>query len=208
MVDFRRYTNLAALIHMLSTKTITLLNPATWEDRNNSYFMAEYKRRIKAKTVLAACFAETKETFHHWKVFSGGSDGVCVVFRKTELLEELDKNPKVLMSEIDYKSIDQLKLDQVIITSKLPFTKRLAYEDEREYRVVYSDSLKEIQYKSFEIKLNWIDRVIFSPWFSEKLQKTVGRTLRTIEGCGKIELKRSTIIDNETWKKAASGIGK
>jgi hypothetical protein len=53
-----RYTNLTATIHMLRSRSITLLNPATWDDRNDAYFMAEYKRKVDAKTVLALCFAE------------------------------------------------------------------------------------------------------------------------------------------------------
>jgi hypothetical protein len=57
---FRRYTNLAAAIHMLRTKSITLLNPATWDDKNDAYYMAEYKRLKDAATVLA--FALQKAT--------------------------------------------------------------------------------------------------------------------------------------------------
>jgi hypothetical protein len=34
---FRRYTNLAAVVHLLHAKAITLLNPATWDDRNDAY---------------------------------------------------------------------------------------------------------------------------------------------------------------------------
>jgi hypothetical protein len=40
-----RFTNLAAAIHMLRTRTITLLDPNTWDDKNDAYFMAEYKRQ-------------------------------------------------------------------------------------------------------------------------------------------------------------------
>src|SRR6516164_3658196 len=40
------------------TKTITLSNPATWDDRNDAYFMAEYKRKVDAKTILALCFGK------------------------------------------------------------------------------------------------------------------------------------------------------
>ena len=46
---FRRYTNLAAVVHLLHAKAVTLLNPATWDDRNDAYYMAEYKRLKQAK---------------------------------------------------------------------------------------------------------------------------------------------------------------
>ena len=84
---FRRYTNLAAVVHLLHAKAVTLLNPATWDDRNDAYYMAEYKRLKQAKTVLALCFAETTETYHHWRVFSHGADGVCIEFDKDRLLK-------------------------------------------------------------------------------------------------------------------------
>ena len=45
---------------MLRTKSITLLNPATWDDKNDAYYMAEYKRLKDAATVLA--FALQKAT--------------------------------------------------------------------------------------------------------------------------------------------------
>jgi hypothetical protein len=64
MNSFRCYTNLAAIIHLLQNKWITALDPTTWDDKNDSYFMAEYKRLSGAQTLLALCFAEQAETYH------------------------------------------------------------------------------------------------------------------------------------------------
>lgn len=80
----RRYTNLAATLHVLQNSCLTLLNPGTWEDRNDAFFMSEFKRR-GAQSVLALCFAEVAETYHHWRVFSHGSDGVCLEFNRPKL---------------------------------------------------------------------------------------------------------------------------
>jgi hypothetical protein len=66
---FRRYTNLTATIHILKSRTISLLSPELWDDRNDAYFMSRYKELKSAKSVLALCFAETSETYHHWRVF-------------------------------------------------------------------------------------------------------------------------------------------
>jgi hypothetical protein len=35
----RRYTDIPALIHLLTEKQITLLDPDTWDDKNDSYFL-------------------------------------------------------------------------------------------------------------------------------------------------------------------------
>ena len=85
----RRYTDLPALLNMLSMRQITLLDPKTWDDRNDSFFMSLYKERKKLKTLLALCFAQTPETYHHWRVFSNGSAGVCVVFDRAALLDSV-----------------------------------------------------------------------------------------------------------------------
>ena len=77
---FRRYTNLAAAIHMLRTKSITLLNPATWDDKNDAYYMAEYKRLKDAATVLAFALQKATRSITTGGFFSHGSDGVCVEF--------------------------------------------------------------------------------------------------------------------------------
>ena len=65
----RRYTDLPALLHMLAAKQLTLLDPKTWDDQNDSFFMSQYKERKKLKTVLALCFSQTAKTYHHWRSF-------------------------------------------------------------------------------------------------------------------------------------------
>jgi hypothetical protein len=52
MIRLRHYTNLAATIHLLREQIVTLRDPEFWDDRNDAYFMAEYKRRMNAKTGL------------------------------------------------------------------------------------------------------------------------------------------------------------
>src|ERR1700754_2480162 len=91
----RRYTNLEATIHLLRSRTITLLNPGSWDDRNDAYFMAEYNRRKNLKTLLALCFANCDETYHHWRVFSHGTDGVCLEFDRGKLLAALAAHPEL-----------------------------------------------------------------------------------------------------------------
>src|ERR1700745_856554 len=81
-----RYTDLPALIHLLRRKCITFLDPATWDDKNDSYYMELYKENKGLKTGLALCFSMTSETYHHWRVFAGGASGICIRFKRDELL--------------------------------------------------------------------------------------------------------------------------
>jgi hypothetical protein len=81
---FLKYTNIVALLDTLLDKRIFLLDPNLWEDKNDSYYISIYKQRENLKTVLAICFAEENETFHHWKVFSGNISGVCIEYKKDQ----------------------------------------------------------------------------------------------------------------------------
>ncbi len=201
MKNFCRHTNLASLIHILSNKNITLLNPATWDDRNDAYFMSEYKRLKHAQTVLALCFSEQHETYHHWNVFSHGSDGVRIRFKKKELLSAFAADSaKVKHRSVNYKQIKDLTSLKEIKVDELPFLKRYPYKDEHEYRVVFVDQKKALEHQSYSIKLDWIQGVTLSPWLAEPLVDPIKKLLNSIDGCSKLSVIRSTLVNNETWK--------
>jgi hypothetical protein len=81
-----------------------------------------------------------------------------------------------------------------------PYLKRLPYEDEREYRIVYDDHRHSEQHKSYDISLSCIDRITLSPWLPQALSDSVKETLRSIAGCSRIRIYRSTMLENETRK--------
>jgi hypothetical protein len=200
----RRYTNLAATIHMLRSRTITLLNPGTWDDRNDAYFMAEYKRRKNLKTLLALCFANCPETCHHWRVFSHGSDGVRVEFNKKKLMEAFAADSHITARNVHYKKLDDLNDGTHIEVNDLPFLKRQGFRDESEFRAIYENDNRVVITKSFEIDLKSIRRITLSPWIARSLSESVIANLRQIADCDKLNIYRSTLIDSERWQSLAS----
>jgi hypothetical protein len=42
---FRGYTNIPALLYLLRERKITLLDPASWDDKNDSYFLLLYREK-------------------------------------------------------------------------------------------------------------------------------------------------------------------
>jgi hypothetical protein len=200
MRPIRRYTNLPATIHLLSTKRITLLNPATWDDKNDAYFMAEYKRYRKADTVLALCFAEKSETYHHWSVFSHGPDGVCIAFDKEKLLSAFEKDPRIKTGFVHYTKMNELESLRSVRIAELPFLKRAPYRDEKEFRVVYCDKKTATEFKDYQIDIGWIRRITLSPWIPKALAASVKEMLKSIDGCSGLKIARSTLVENETWK--------
>ncbi|MDE0095635.1 MAG: DUF2971 domain-containing protein [Gammaproteobacteria bacterium] len=198
----RRYTNLAATIHHLETKSITLLDPGSWDDRNDTFFLDRYKCRVNAKSVLALCFSKASQTYHHWKVFADRGDGICIEFRKEQLLKEIKGNDGYEFGEVSYKTIDEIR-SYPPHTDDLPFLKRIPYRDEQEYRIVFVEMDEYAEFKQVNIGLDSIRRINLSPWMPKALAESVKRALKSIEGCENMEVYRSTLIENETWKKAA-----
>jgi len=200
---FRRYTNLAAAIHLLQKRKITLLDPSTWDDRNDAFFMSEYKRRTKSASVLALCFAESHETYHHWRVFSHGSDGVCIEFDKEGLLGSFNQDGSIRHGTMNYTLLKQAKKMADIDVEQLPFLKRWPYGDEAEYRVVHVDRDAPKPFHDVPISLSHVKRITLSPWLASALSDSVKAALKSIDGCSKIRIYRSTLIDNQDWKKLA-----
>jgi hypothetical protein len=198
----RRYTSVPSLLHLLQNKKITLLSPSTWDDRNDAFFMNQYKQQAQLKTVLALCFASATETYHHWRVFTPGSDGVCITFRRDALLAAFQKHSNVRAKKVRYKLIRELGHFRPSLR-ELPFLKRRPYKDEREFRIVYTDKEQEAEAKGFDIDLASIERVTLSPWMAKPLADAVKATIKGIPGCAKLKVYRTSLLENEKWKRSA-----
>lgn len=198
----RRYTDLPALLYMLRRRTITLLNPQSWDDRNDSYFLEVYKRRNNLLSVLALCFSEERDSYHNWRVFSPGSSGVCVHFNKEALLTCLSQFPGVRFGAVKYKYRRHLGHPSL---ADLPFLKRRAFSHEREFRILYESVTEAYQTKDFSIPLDCISQIAISPWAPESLGAVVKETIRAIEGCAEIRVGRSDLLDTEEWKQLGDG---
>jgi hypothetical protein len=200
----RRYTDLPALLHILTTRRITLLDPKTWDDRNDSHFMAVYKERKKLKSLLALCFSEASETYHHWRVFSSGPAGVCIVFDKNRLLEDISQVPQVSVGSMSYLTMTEARR-KTFQVDELPFVKRYAYKPEREFRALYASPTEENFSLDLPIRLSSISRISLSPWMHSSLSKSTASTIRAINSCEKLRISRSTLVSNEQWKNLATG---
>jgi len=195
----RRYTNLASALHVIQNRCLTLLSPTTWDDRNDAFYMGEYKRRKEAKSVLALCFANAPETYHHWRVFSHGSDGACIEFDRIRLKDALPNDERIRAGSVNYKTISQAKSAHLGVDD-LPFVKRFAFKDESEFRVLYTGMNEVEESKQIQIPLSCISRITLSPWLSSPLAGAVKNAIRSHKGCGKLKVFRSTLIENESWK--------
>ena len=198
----RRYTDIPALSYLLSERKITMLDPKSWDDSNDSHYISVYKSKRKLKTVLALCFSQTSETYHHWRVFANNSSGVCIRFHRDALFKAIKKQKGVNAEEVEYLTLKEIRSKKLDV-QKLPFIKRAAFQDEDEFRIIYESSSDTLLKLDISISLSCIDRITLSPWMHKSLVTSVKKMLKSIKGCEHIEIVRSTLISNEEWKNIA-----
>jgi len=198
----RRYTSLPALLHLLRSRKLTLLSPEKWEDRNDAYYMSQYRKRSDAMSVLALCFSEAAERYHLWRAFTLGTDGVCIEFERNGLLASFDGNDDIEKRRVTYKLISDISNPRPKLHD-LPFLKRAPYSDEREFRIVYVDHCEECEAKDFPIDLACIRKITMNPWMPNPLLKSVRATIQSIRDCRSLRVSHTTLLENERWKLAA-----
>jgi hypothetical protein len=194
----RRYCDLTSLIYLLKNRSVTLLDPASWDDGNDSYYMTVYREKKALTSVLALCFTETAEKYHYWKVFANGSSGVSIQFKRASLLRAIRKQRGVTVRRVRYLSLAAMGSEN-LRTRDLPFSKRIVFKDEHEFRILYESNTKTPKL-DIQIPISCIDQVTLSPWMHPDLVACVRGTIRAIEGCRGLHIIRSTLIGNEVWK--------
>lgn len=198
-VSYRRYTDLPALIQILTNRKLTLLDPSFWDDKNDSYFLATYKEKKELQSVLALCFTKESETYHHWRVFSSGASGVCVNFDSEKLETAFAKAKGVKFQEVTYLAVKELRDNRPTI-ARLPFVKRIPYKHEKEFRALWESESDKVFSLDVPIDISSITRITLSPWMHPSLRVNVAKLLKMIDGCKSIPIVRSTLIENTQWK--------
>jgi hypothetical protein len=194
----RRYADLPALFRILFTRTLTLLDPKTWDDRNDIFYLSQYKERTGLASLLALCFSEAQETDHHRHVFAKGASGVCIVFKQDALLAHLDRFEGVTARNVQYRNTVQLG-DQGLKIADLPFRKRSAFKAEEELRAIYESDNDEHPVLDMPIELAHVHRISPSPWLRPNLADATKNAIRALDGCEKLAVYRSTLLSNERW---------
>lgn len=203
----RRYTDLSEAIYILSKNKLSLHKPSLWDDKNDSFFIKQYKSKCKFKSVLVLCFSGAKETYHHWKIYASGPAGICIEFKFDSLCDDIDKYKNkagvLIKKKVTYMRIDKQEESLPIKDKKdLPFTKRKAFKDEKEYRIIYA-SKENKPHLDIDLSPTTISRIILSPWLPKSRVENMKENLKDIGRHFKLEIKRSSLLNNEQWKKIA-----
>lgn len=194
---FRRYTDLASLLDLLRRKAVTLLPPSTWDDRNDRLMMQTYAECKRLPTLRALCLTSRGETYHHWKVFTDRSNGVCINFERNGFTRAME-NSKVKFKKVRYLKLHELDTKHPI--TQLPFLKRFGYGDEGEYRAIYESLTPEEGPKLVDINLDIIASISLNPWMPETVFDSVRASILAV--CNRLQcpVSHSTLIESQRWR--------
>lgn len=197
-----RYTELPFLLEFLRTREIALLSPLSWDDRNDAFYLDAYARAKGLRSIYVLCLTQANETYHHWKVFSSGYSGMCIVFRQDRLLEWVNAQPALQAAFVAYKTLPDMRAAAPALAD-LPFLKRLAFADEKEFRIMSMPSSDNAGPVRVPMPLSTIDRIVINPWLPKSVAEHVKATIKGLDGCASLKVYRSTLVDNEAWKRFA-----
>lgn len=194
-----RYTTLPVLLDLLTRKRLVLLDPVSWEDKNDSQILIEYKNRKRVDKLFALCFSHGDETIHHWRTFADGISGCCIEFDKKLLIEKLRGISGLRFKHVAYKKLKDLK-DAIIKVNDIPFTKRWPYRCEEEYRIIWEGTTPQNSFE-IDIDLQIISKITLNQKMPEIVYQTIRRHLRQAFSDPDKRINRSTLYENQVWIK-------
>ena len=202
----RRYTSISAVIDILKRKELPLLNPQTWDDRNDRHFMSLYKEQLGLGGLYGLCAAACSETYHHWRVFTGTNDGACIEIKRQPLEKELTDIEGVRFGDVDYLLLEDVERLTESDFTRLPFVKRFGFSAEKEYRITAETTEAQRPAISIDFPVRFINKIYLNPWLPEPIARSVTATLKGFPDCENLKVQRSHLIDSERWKKAGDQV--
>jgi hypothetical protein len=202
----RRYTTLSSALDTLAEKRLVLLNPSKWDDLNDVYFMELYRAHANVGSIVALCCTLATETYHHWRVFTQGMEGICLEFERQSLERTLRTIPDLQMRKVDYLKVGELEAFQAHDAQKLPYVKRDGFSDEREWRIVLTCQADAVMARPVPIELQSLNRILLNPWMPPSLADNLRNIIRTIPGCGSIKIEASRLTNSDRWKSAGKSL--
>jgi hypothetical protein len=202
----RRYTSITATIDILRRKELPLLDPQTWDDRNDRYFMNLYKDARKIGGLYGLCAATCSETYHHWRVFTSSADGACIEIKRQDFETSLATLSGVRFGEIDYLKLEEVEKLSPTDQSRLPFIKRFGFEPEDEYRIIAETVEAQRPALAVDFPLRLINKIYLNPWLPASIAESLVSTIRELPGCSRLSVSRSHLIDSGRWKKSGDRV--
>jgi hypothetical protein len=200
----RRYTTLANALDTLQNHRLVLLSPSHWDDTNDAHTIELYRTQLNLGAVVTLCCTMSTETYHHWRVFTQGIDGICLEFDRVALERAMHRLDAVRAGKVDYMTIQALSGLSKKDAKRFPFIKRDAYSDKREWRIISEHVHSDVTSCEVPIQLSVLKKIIINPWMPDELIDNTKQLMRQILGEQKISIVRSTLTRSKAWKDASA----
>jgi hypothetical protein len=191
-----RFTTLPVLLDFLERKKLVLLDPKSWDDKNDTEVILAYKEKKGIEKLFALCFTHDYETIHHWKTFANGSSGCCIEFDADKLIQ-IFKKAKLRHGIVEYKKIKEATPNSFKI-HQMPFIKRKPYECEQEYRIIWEGDTDTNVFE-LDVPLDTINKITISQQMPEQVFITIKNLLKKTFDDPEKRISRSTIYENQRW---------
>ena len=195
-----RFTTLPFLMDMLQRKYLTLLNPDSWDDKNDTVTLKRYLKEKNKKSIYVLCLTDKRETIHHWNAFANDTSGCCIEFDSQKLLNTITNNDSVVKhGKVEYIRLNKLSPVKNSI-EKLPFFKRDPFQAENEYRIIVVCDEEQKLTLDIPIELDVIKKITISKKLPDSVFESVKQVLETIDSTLKGKINHSTLFDNPKWR--------
>ena len=191
-----RFTTLPVLLDFLERKKLVLLDPKSWDDKNDTEVILAYKEKKGIEKLFALCFTHDYETIHHWKTFANGSSGCCIEFDADKLIQ-IFKKAKLRHGIVEYKKIKEATPNSFKL-NQMPFIKRKPYECEQEYRIIWEGDTDANVFE-LDVPLDTINKITISQQMPEQVFITIKNLLKKTFDDPEKRISRSTIYENKRW---------
>lgn len=202
MSGLKRYTQLPYLLHMLSTREITALNPRFWADRNDAFFLQAYQEERKLESIVILCLSRSAATYHHWHVFAHGPAGIRIEFDERHFTEWARQIEHARLERVEYVKLDPDLIAQ-IKPEQLPFVKRHAFRHEGEVRLIVENHIGKAPRHSFKFDYEMIKEVVVSPWLAPAAVPSVVQAIRSAAPASRFKIRSTTMLESEIFLRAA-----
>ncbi|MEX3639668.1 hypothetical protein [Paraburkholderia sp. BR14320] len=202
----RRYLPLSAVFDTLLRKKLALLDPQNWDDKNDRRFMQLYKEAKHLNSLYALCAATCTETYAHWRVYSPAAEGACIEIWREPLEAALKETKYVRFRDMKYVKLEDVDHLGPADLEDLPFSKRVGYGSEREYRIIAWSKKPQAAALEIDIDLNWVKKIELNPWMPKSLADSVQTMLKAVPNCENLATSQSSLIDNQRWRDAGDRV--
>ncbi len=214
--QLERYKAALAARYPHHRRLMVFLTPNGDEPDCEGFVAFSYQNLARVLEQLAAETSTPSEaslilTYHHWRIFTQGAEGVCVIFDRAKLEAALTAAGDLRFGAVEYKWIYELKQADPAKLKDFAFIKRRGFKAEAEWRMIHNwrAAAGEAAPKTHTVSIpaDCIARIVINPWMPTPLFESVRSVLKQIQTRRvAAPVLPSRLTNSSQWQGAAAGL--